>query len=94
LFTGRDIYQSFGNGSHVFDGNLGLSTDGYYLIYGGDVDQDGQVDGGDMNEVDNGSTAILIGYNNADVNGDGLVDASDMNIVDNNTTAIVQAHTP
>lgn len=54
-------------------------------LYSGDTNQDGTVDGGDMNEVDNGTVAGDFGYNNADVNGDGASDGLDMNIVDNNT---------
>jgi len=93
-FVGGTINQSYGALANVFGGNLGISTDSHYLIYGGDVNQDGIVDTSDMNSVDNGSTAILIGYNAADVNGDGIVDTSDMNIVDNNSTAIRFTQTP
>lgn len=93
-FAGSSISQSFGAPSAVYGGNLKLSGDGLHLIYGGDVNQDGIVDTGDMNLVDNGSAAILRGYNAADANGDGIVDTSDMNIVDNNSTAIVRVIRP
>lgn len=56
-------------------------------LYAGDTNQDGTVDGGDMNDVDNGTIAGDFGYNSADVNGDGASDGLDMNIVDNNTQA-------
>jgi hypothetical protein len=93
-FAGSTISQSFATPASVFGGNLKLSRDGLYLVYGGDVNQDGIVDTGDMNWVDNGSSAILRGYNAADANGDGIVDTSDMNIVDNNSTAIVRVRRP
>jgi len=93
-FAGSSIARSFALRTSVFGSNLGSSGDGYYVIYGADVNQDGIVDTGDMNEVDNGSTAILIGYNLPDANGDGIVDTSDMNIVDNNSTAIVMIRLP
>lgn len=93
-FTASNIGQSFGSPSAVYGGNLKLSRDGLYMIYGADVNQDGIVDTGDMNWVDNGSTAILRGYNAADSNGDGIVDTSDMNLVDNNSTAIVRIRRP
>jgi hypothetical protein len=93
-FAGSTISQSFAAPTSVFGGNLKLSRDGLYLVYGGDVNQDGIVDTGDMNWVDNGSSAILRGYNAADANGDGIVDTSDMNIVDNNSTAIVRVRRP
>ena len=67
---------------------------GTYVLYGGDVNQDGLVDSGDMNPVDNLSTAVTFGYVTEDINGDGIVDSGDMNIVDNNSTAIIMALTP
>jgi hypothetical protein len=80
--------------SMAFGDNLKDNGDGSSAIYGGDVNQDGIVDGGDMNPVDNAVTAITFGYLPEDVNGDGLVDGSDMNIVDNNSTAIIMAIVP
>lgn len=93
-FANATISRSFATRASVYGNNLGTSGDGYYVIYGADVNQDGIVDTGDMNDVDNGSTTILIGYNVPDANGDGIVDTSDMNIVDNNSTAIVMIRLP
>lgn len=93
-FAGSSINKSFGTPANVYGGNLGLSADNHYLIYAGDVNQDGIVDTGDMNEVDNGSTTILVGYNASDVNGDGIVDTSDMNFIDTNSMFIVRTKIP
>ncbi|MFZ2286207.1 MAG: hypothetical protein WAV93_04405 [Bacteroidales bacterium] len=93
-FAGSIISYSFGSASTAYYGNLKLSRDGVYLIFGADVNQDGIVDTGDMNWVDNGSAAILRGYNAADATGDGIVDTSDMNLVDNNSAAIVRVRRP
>ena len=41
---------------------------------GGDVNQDGIVDSGDMNPIENASVALTMGYIAEDVNGDGLID--------------------
>jgi hypothetical protein len=80
--------------SQAYGNNL-KEISGKWVIYGGDVTQDGfVVDGSDMAAVDNASTAVLRGYNPEDVNGDGIVDGSDMAIVDNNSTAVVQVHKP
>ena len=65
--------------------SLKAMPDGNYAFYGGDVNQDGTVDGSDMNEVDNNSSIATFGYNNSDANGDGATDGLDMNIIDNNT---------
>ncbi|HPS98375.1 MAG TPA: hypothetical protein PLY46_09465 [Bacteroidales bacterium] len=93
-FAGTSVSYSFGSASAAYFGNLKLSRDGVYLVFGADVNQDGIVDTGDMNWIDNGSAAILRGYNAADATGDGIVDTSDMNLVDNNSAAIVRVRRP
>ncbi len=55
-----------------------------YGFYGGDVNDDGAVDGSDMAGVDNDNSVLAFGYNVSDVNGDGATDGSDMALVDNN----------
>jgi len=80
--------------SQAFMDNQKDEGDGNFAFWAGDVNQDGIVDSGDMNPVDNASTAITFGYIPEDVNGDGLVDSGDMNIVDNNSTAVIMAWTP
>jgi hypothetical protein len=79
--------------SRAFGGNL-KEISGKWVIYGGDVNQDGIVDAGDMNPVDNFSTAVTFGYVPEDANGDGIVDSGDMNLVDNNATAVVFVMNP
>jgi hypothetical protein len=83
--------QAFGD-NQKYEG--GKASGGYYVIYAGDVNQDGIVDSGDMNAEDNALTAIAFGYLPEDVTGDGFVDSSDMNMVDNNSTAVIMAYTP
>jgi hypothetical protein len=65
-----------------------------YVIWGGDVNQDGIVDSGDMNPIENASVSLTMGYVAEDVNGDGIVDSSDMNVVENNSIALVSVITP
>lgn len=94
-FSGNNIDLSFGDPSEVYGANLKRSSDGYYLIFGGDINGDGVVDrNGDLAEVAQSSLQILRGYNDADINGDGLVDTLDMNIIDNNTSSGVAALLP
>jgi len=94
-FSENIINRSFGEPSLVYKNNLVSSADGYFLIFGADINQDGVVDRpGDMNEVENASVSVLRGYNDSDANGDGLVDTRDMNLVDNNTAAGVKAELP
>jgi hypothetical protein len=93
-FSGTIISQSFGSPANVFYGNLGLSFDGRYLIYSGDVDHDGFVGVSDMTLVDNQAFAFGYGYLTEDIDGDGFVGVSDMVIIDNNSANFVFAITP
>jgi hypothetical protein len=93
-FAGSTINQSFGSRAIVFGGNLGVSHDGHYLIYGGDVDQDGFVGVSDMAKIDNLSSVFASGYLPEDVDGDGFVGVSDMAIVDNNSANFISSMTP
>ena len=88
-----DVAQAYSNGWITPPLNNWHNL-GVFVIWGGDVNQDGIVDSSDMNPVDNASTAITFGYVPEDCDGSGLVDSGDMNIVDNNSTKIVMSQTP
>jgi hypothetical protein len=94
LMGSAPVTYNFTTAASQAYGNNQKEIYGKWTIWGGDVNQDGIVDGGDMNEVDNATTAITFGYVDEDVNGDGVVDAGDMNIIDNNTTALIMANIP
>jgi hypothetical protein len=70
--------------SQAYGSNL-LLMGTAWVIYGGDVSQDGGIDTSDMTEVDNDAADYAAGYITSDVNGDGGVDTSDMTIIDNNS---------
>jgi hypothetical protein len=93
-FSTTNISYDFTSSASKAYGNNQRGISGIWVFWGGDVNQDGIVDAGDMNPVDNASTAITFGYVPEDVNGDGIVDGGDMNMVDNNSTAIVMAFLP
>jgi photosystem II stability/assembly factor-like uncharacterized protein len=66
-----------------------------YCIYGGNVNGDAIVDGGDLSEVDNDSFSGLSGrFLRSDVNGDNIVDAADISLVDNNSYNSIVRITP
>jgi len=83
-FSSGIINQSFGTQANVYGGNLGESIDGYYLIYGGDVNQDGFVDTQDYVGVDNDSYNYVSGYLATDSDGNGTIDTNDYILIDNN----------
>ncbi|KAF0198739.1 MAG: alpha-amylase [Bacteroidetes bacterium] len=93
-FTSQTIPYSFNAASAAFGNNLLLTSDGRYVIYGGDVNQDGSVDTGDMTPLDNDQFNFISGYVATDVNGDGSVDTGDVTIIDNNQFNFVGAAHP
>jgi hypothetical protein len=62
---------------------------GVYAIYSGDINQDGTVDGADMNFVESDATDLLFGYLLSDLTGEGAPDGADMNIVEQNTSLLL-----
>ncbi|MDY0343087.1 MAG: choice-of-anchor J domain-containing protein [Lentimicrobium sp.] len=93
-FSGNTIGVNFLNPAQVFGNNLGTSADGHYLIFSGDINQDGVIDTVDMTLVDNDASNFASGYLLTDINGDSVVDISDMTIIDNNASAFKRAILP
>jgi hypothetical protein len=93
-FSGSTTSYSFNNSTKAYGGNMLHKSDGTWVIYAGDDNQDGLVDSSDMILVDNDATNFAVGYISTDINGDGLIDSSDMVILDNNATAFVSKVTP
>jgi hypothetical protein len=92
-FAGSTINQSFTARANVYGGNLGLSVDGYYLIYGGDVNQDGIINSADYSPVINDNAAYAKGYLSSDVDGNGIVNSGDYTtIINNNSFYIKTVH--
>ena len=87
LFTGNVSYDFTQSLSAAYDDGVNPPMkslgDGNFGIYAGDINQDGAIDGLDMNHIDN--EVGFFGYNSSDVNGDGATDGLDMNFVDNNS---------
>jgi hypothetical protein len=88
------VDYSFDLPAKAYGGNLLLMIDGYYAIFGGDVNQDGSVDSGDTTPTDNDQYFYVAGYILTDINGDGIVDTADGTIIDNNQFIYVGAALP
>ncbi len=93
-FSLNSVSADFTDPGNVYAGNLLLMIDGAYVIYGGDVNQDGAIDTADMTPVDNDSGNYLTGYIVTDAKGDGVIDTADMTIVDNNSANYIQSAHP
>jgi PKD repeat protein len=93
-FASPVIYYEFIQPTDVYGGNLLLMFDGGYAIYGGDANQDGAVDGGDVTPFDNDQFNYVSGYVATDINGDGIIDSGDGTIIDNNQFYYIGAVLP
>jgi hypothetical protein len=89
-FAGSTITMSFGTPADVYGGNLVQMTDLTYAIYGGDVNQDGIADSGDLIPVDNDAANFTIGYTNSDCNGDGIVNSADIILISNSSNGFIR----
>ncbi len=79
--------------TQAFGDNLKLKGT-KWVIFGGDVNQDGAVDATDVQRIDNDASNFESGYVPTDLNGDGFVDGSDFTIGDNNAANFVGKITP
>lgn len=93
-FTPTTVIYDFDAPGKAYGNNLLLTIDGEYVIYTGDVNSDGLVDGSDLNQIGNQNDAFAVGYLVEDVNGDGLVDGSDLNVTGNNNDAFISEVLP
>jgi hypothetical protein len=92
-FSSSTVNYSFNHPTKVY-GNQLLLQDEHYLLYSGDINQDGAVDTSDFTNLDNRSSNFAIGYLSEDINGDGIVDVADFTVVDNNAARFIGKITP
>ncbi|MHC1776296.1 MAG: LamG-like jellyroll fold domain-containing protein [Lentimicrobium sp.] len=89
----NSTYNFTDDAAKAYGNNMIMSGD-FYLIYGGDVSQDGYVDFLDLIDVYNLNIAGASGYLPTDVTGDGYVDFVDLILVYNNNVNSVGIITP
>jgi len=80
--------------SSAYGSNLAMGIGGSYVIWSGDLDQDGAVESSDYTRMENDLLSILFGYHLADLTGDGLVETADYNLMENNILRIVTVNKP
>ncbi len=93
-FGTATVEVQFASRSDVYGNNLATAGDGRYLIYSGDINQDGAVDATDIDLTAAASDAFAAGYIATDVNNDGVVDGLDIILIDNNAANFVSKKTP
>lgn len=88
-FSGVSLSYNFSSSaSQAYGNNLKL-VEGKYVIFSGDVNQDGVIGSEDISEVDAAANSFANGYLQTDLNGDGVVDADDLILLDNNTALFI-----
>ncbi len=80
--------------SQAAGSNMADDGSGVFLIYTGDINQDGAVDFGDYPNLDIASSNGVIGYDTNDLDGNGAVDFADYPVIDINSSNGVLSSTP
>jgi hypothetical protein len=93
-FTGSSITYDFSTAASQAHGDNLLNMNGVFVIYGGDVNQDGLINPGDMLLIGSASDGLANVYIATYINGDGLVDLSDMIPVDFNADHSISSALP
>jgi len=93
-FSGSVMNLDFtGSASQAFGNNLKLLYE-KYVLYTGDVNQDGFINTADNTDVHTDATSFTNGYRATDANGDGVIDSGDFILIDNNAAAFVSVRKP
>ena len=93
-FSGTTISYAFDTQDKAYGNNLGMMIDGTPVIYAGDENQDGNVDGYDLADIGNLVDTFASGYIKEDINGDGTMDGYDLATAGNNVDTFVAAILP
>ena len=93
-FSAASVSYNFSAAAEQAYGNNLKLVSGKYVIYSGDVNQDGILDSGDMTPMDNDASNFVNGYIATDVNGDGVINSNDINLLDNNASLFVAKIVP
>ncbi|MEO8447345.1 MAG: hypothetical protein ABI528_07615, partial [bacterium] len=89
VFTNNELSYDFTTAAtKAYGDNLKLQGS-KYSVYSGDINNDGQVEVGDLISVYNNTILLAKGYLNEDINGDDIVDVDDLNITFNNSLGII-----
>jgi hypothetical protein len=93
-FSGGTVSYDFTTSASQAHGNNLLNQNGVYVIYSGDVNQDGNINTADMTLIESAAAAFSGGYIPTDINGDALIDFPDMVPVEMNIILGIHASHP
>jgi FlaG/FlaF family flagellin (archaellin) len=93
-FSGTSISYNFTDNASKAYGNNMKPLDGIYVIYSGDVNQNGIINQSDIDDIAASGLSFSEGYVLNDLNGDGTVDALDLILIDNNAALFISTVLP
>jgi len=86
-------YDFTQNPNAAFGGNL-KNIGSNYLLYSGDINQDGAIDAKDLIMVGNDKALGATGYSLTDLNGDGVVNDADVQLLQGNASEFIMRKKP
>lgn len=93
-FSASTNYDFTSSISSAFGSNLADDGTGVFMLFSGDINQDGSVDFNDYPDLDFSSSNGDLGYYATDLNGDASVDFNDYPVIDLNSSLGVLMITP
>lgn len=94
LLSSYSLHYDFTDSASKAYGNNLKALDGVFVLFTGDVDQNGLIDLEDMQQIAQQANLFATGFAPEDLNGDGGIDALDMILCDNNAALQVEVVTP
>jgi len=94
LISEQTLYDFTTSAMQAYGGNQFEVSSGIWALYGGDINQDENVDLLDMGLLENDIEAFAFGYLGTDINGDGNVDLLDNPVVEQNILQFVYSVHP
>ncbi|MCB0727877.1 MAG: hypothetical protein KDD00_10460 [Ignavibacteriae bacterium] len=94
VFSSGQLSYNFTTDSAKAFGNNMKKQGSNWVIYTGDVNQNGNIDLTDIVLINNDASVFSVGYRKTDVNGDNFTDLSDLIQTNNNSSGFVQKVTP
>jgi hypothetical protein len=94
-FASGNVNYNFSDmATKAFGSNLRHAPDGSFLIYCGDINQDGYIDTVDMGILDGAVSSVSSGFIPSDLNGDSVTDSEDLLLLDNNSALFITRKLP
>lgn len=92
--SSTNSYDFSSSANNAYGSNAINDGNGVYLLYNGDINQDGTITNDDVVQLDNDNSSFASGYLATDLTGDGIVSNDDAVLLDNNNSNFVATAHP